>query len=77
MSRGNPVEFVRRLRLQADAMQRIGNRIKKEAFEIEADHVAQGGANAAVEVVLPVPGVGNHWRFDFLHISYDGVTAPG
>lgn len=74
MSRGNPVEFVRRLRLQSDAMQRIGNRIKMEAFEIEAAHVGEG-ANADVVLNLGAPGAGNHWRFKSVHASFDAVPA--
>lgn len=74
MSRGDPVEFTRRLRLESDALQRIGNRIKLEAFEIEADHVGDG-LNAIIILDLPAPGVGNHWRFNSIHASFDAAPA--
>lgn len=73
MSGGNPVEFVRRFRLQSDAMQRVGNRIKLEAFEIEDDHVADGVGVLILD--LPAPGVGNHWRFKSIHASFDAAPA--
>lgn len=74
MSRGNPVEFVRRLRLRSGAMERVGNRVKLEAFEIEADHVGEG-LNAIIILDLPAPGAGNHWRFNSIHASFDAAPA--
>jgi len=55
-------------------MQRIGNRIKLKAFEIEADHVGEG-ANADVVLNLGAPGAGTHWRFKSVHVSFDAVPA--
>ena len=69
---GDPVEFVRNL-LSGDR-QRVGNRVKKEAFIIDADHYAEG-ENADVTVDLPAVA-GHNWRFDYIHYSYNG-QGPG
>ena len=68
MSFGNPVEFVRNL-LNGDR-QRVGNRVKKEAFTITADHYAED-ENADVTINLAAVA-GHNWRFDYIHYSYNG-----
>jgi hypothetical protein len=73
MSRGDPVEFTRRLQGN-DQLQRVGNRIQLEAFEIEADHV-DNGTNADVVINLAAPGAGNHWRFKNVEVSFDAAPA--
>ena len=70
---GDPVEFVRNL-LSGDR-QRVGNRVKKEAFTIEADHCATAVHDNAIINLLPVAG--HHWRFDRIHFSYDGQGPAG
>jgi len=72
MSFGDPVEFVRNL-LNGDR-QRVGNRVKKEAFTIEADHCAYA-VNDNVVVNLPAVA-GHYWRFDAIHFSYAGGQGP-
>ena len=69
---GDPVEFVRNL-LSGDR-QRVGNRVKKEAFTITADQYAED-ENADVVINLPVVA-GCNWRFDYIHYSYNG-QGPG
>lgn len=73
MSRGDPVEFTRRLQ-DGDQLQRVGNRIQLEAFEIEADHV-DSSTNVDTVIDLPAPGAGNHWRFNQIHLGFDAVPA--
>ena len=78
MSFGDPVEFIRNL-LNGDR-QRVGNRIKKEAFTAEDDarsieHFACA-VNGIVTITLPAVA-GHHWRFDYIHYSYSGVPAAG
>jgi len=68
MSFGNPVEFVRNL-LNGDR-QRVGNRVKKEAFTIQADQFAEA-ENADVTINLAAVA-GHNWRFDYVHYSYNG-----
>ena len=65
---GDPIEFVRNL-LSGDR-QRVGNRVKKEAFTITADQYAED-ENADVVINLPVVA-GCNWRFDYVHWSYNG-----
>ena len=72
MAFGDPVEFVRRL--LNDRLQRVGNRVQKEAFTIEAGQYAED-ENADVVVNLPAVA-GHHWRFDYIHYSYNG-QGPG
>ena len=69
---GDPIEFMRNL-LSGDR-QRVGNRVKKEAFIIDADHYAEG-ENADVTIDLPAIA-GHNWRFDYVHYSYNG-QGPG
>lgn len=73
MSFGDPIEFIRNL-LNGDR-QRVGNRVKKEAFIIEATHCAWALND---NVVINLPAVaGHHWRFDAIHFSYDGQGPAG
>jgi len=74
MAFGDPIEFIRTL--LNGSRQRVGNRIQKEAFTIEADHYAEG-ENADAVINLPaVPGY--NWRFDYIHYSYDTLgQTPG
>lgn len=74
MSFGNPVEFVRNL-LNGDR-QRVGNRVKKEAFIPDADH--HDHAAGDVTIILAVPPAAAHaWRFDYVHYSYNAAPAAG
>jgi len=74
MSRGDPVEFVRRLQSN-DQPQRVGNRVQLEAFEIEEDHCQVGADNAILGAIYAAPGINNHWRFTRLTLGFTAVPA--
>jgi hypothetical protein len=73
MSFGDPVEFIRTS--CAGDKQRVGNRIQKEAFTIDCDYFAHGLPGDANQIILAAPGANQHWRFDYIHYSYNGVPA--
>lgn len=79
MSFGDPIEFVRNL-LNGDR-QRVGNRIKKEAFTVTEDPREQEhfvcATNGVAQIILAAPPAGHHWRFDYIHYSYSGAPALG
>jgi len=74
MGKGNPIELVRDVGVQA---QRAYNRIKKEGFTAQEDFFVEGAVNSHVLITIPAPPERAHLRFDYIHYSYSDAQFAG